>query len=139
MFFIYKAGYDLLEMEVLLTAGLIDAKVESQSENHVPLDDLPYGEEKIEVILKASAQIAYYFKRRIILPNQVIEKELEDFNIKIEFQELISPKEYNFAYKLANIIKIIKKFSHPLPLNIFTKNKFSDLSNLTFLVKSFFR
>ena len=36
------------------------------------------GEEKREIVLKVSAEVAGYFKRRKLIANQVIEKELED-------------------------------------------------------------
>jgi predicted DNA-binding transcriptional regulator YafY len=34
-------------------------------------------EEKTEVVLKVSPAVAHYFKRRDLLPNQVIDKELD--------------------------------------------------------------
>lgn len=36
------------------------------------------GEEKKEIVLKIASEIAGYFKRRKLIANQVIEKELED-------------------------------------------------------------
>jgi len=41
-------------------------------------DGIWLGEEKKEIVLKISAEIAGYFKRRKLIANQVIEKELED-------------------------------------------------------------
>jgi predicted DNA-binding transcriptional regulator YafY len=41
-------------------------------------DGIFFSEDKIEVILKASTKVAHYFQRRDLLPNQVIEKELEN-------------------------------------------------------------
>jgi predicted DNA-binding transcriptional regulator YafY len=41
-------------------------------------DGIWLGEEKTEVVLKISSEIAGYFKRRRLIANQVIEKELED-------------------------------------------------------------
>ena len=56
----------------------------------------------MEVILKASAQIAYYFKRRITLPNQVIEKELESGELII-------------SVKVANDMQIIPLIKYWIP------------------------
>jgi predicted DNA-binding transcriptional regulator YafY len=41
-------------------------------------DGIWLGEEKKEIVLKISSEIAGYFKRRKLIANQVIEKELED-------------------------------------------------------------
>lgn len=41
-------------------------------------DGIWLGEEKTEIVLKISSQVAGYFKRRKLIANQVIEKELED-------------------------------------------------------------
>lgn len=41
-------------------------------------DGVWLGEEKREIVLKISAEVAGYFKRRKLIANQVIEKELED-------------------------------------------------------------
>ena len=41
-------------------------------------DGIWMGEEKREIVLKVSAEVAGYFKRRKLIANQVIEKELED-------------------------------------------------------------
>lgn len=41
-------------------------------------DDVWFGEEKTEVLLSVAPQVAYYFKRRKLLPLQVIDKELEN-------------------------------------------------------------
>jgi predicted DNA-binding transcriptional regulator YafY len=41
-------------------------------------DGIWLGEEKTEVVLKISSEVAGYFKRRKLIANQVIEKELED-------------------------------------------------------------
>lgn len=40
-------------------------------------NDIYITEDKTEVVLKVSPQVAHYFKRRNILPNQKIDKELE--------------------------------------------------------------
>lgn len=37
-----------------------------------------FGEERREIVLKVSSDVAAYFKRRKLIANQVIEKELED-------------------------------------------------------------
>jgi predicted DNA-binding transcriptional regulator YafY len=41
-------------------------------------DDVWFGKEKTEVLLSVAPQVAYYFKRRKLLPLQVIDKELEN-------------------------------------------------------------
>ena len=41
-------------------------------------DGIWMGEEKKEIVLKIAREIAGYFKRRKLIANQVIEKELED-------------------------------------------------------------
>jgi predicted DNA-binding transcriptional regulator YafY len=41
-------------------------------------DDVWFGEEKTEVLLSVAPQVAHYFKRRKLLPLQVIDKELEN-------------------------------------------------------------
>lgn len=41
-------------------------------------DGIWLGEEKKEIVLKISGEIAGYFKRRKLIANQIIEKELED-------------------------------------------------------------
>jgi predicted DNA-binding transcriptional regulator YafY len=40
-------------------------------------DDVWFSEEKTEVLLTVAPQVAYYFKRRKLLPQQTIDKELE--------------------------------------------------------------
>jgi hypothetical protein len=41
-------------------------------------DGIWFGEEKKEIVLKISKEVAGYFKRRRLIANQVIEKALED-------------------------------------------------------------
>lgn len=41
-------------------------------------DDVWFSREKTEVLLSVAPQVAYYFKRRKLLPLQVIDKELEN-------------------------------------------------------------
>jgi predicted DNA-binding transcriptional regulator YafY len=41
-------------------------------------DGIWLGEEKTEIVLKVSSEVAGYFKRRKLIANQIIEKELED-------------------------------------------------------------
>lgn len=41
-------------------------------------DDVWFSEEKTEVLLSVAPQVAYYFQRRKLLPQQVIDKELEN-------------------------------------------------------------
>ena len=46
-------------------------------------DGIWFGEEKIEVVMTVSAEAAPYFKRRKLIANQTIEKELEDGSLII--------------------------------------------------------
>jgi len=46
-------------------------------------DGIWLGEEMREIVLKVSAEVAGYFKRRKLIANQVIEKELEDGGLLI--------------------------------------------------------
>ncbi len=41
-------------------------------------DGIWFGEDKKEIVLKIAGEVAAYFKRRKLIANQVIEKELED-------------------------------------------------------------
>jgi len=41
-------------------------------------DGIWLGEDKKEIVLKIAKEVAGYFKRRKLIANQVIEKELED-------------------------------------------------------------
>lgn len=52
-----------------------DAKIDAQLEAE---DGIWLSEEKQEVVMKISHEVAGYFKRRKLIANQVIEKELED-------------------------------------------------------------
>ena len=49
----------------------VDAKIAAE-------DGIWFGEESREIVLKVAAEVAGYFKRRKLIANQVIEKELED-------------------------------------------------------------
>jgi predicted DNA-binding transcriptional regulator YafY len=62
-------------LRVLETHFPADPGVEKQL---VEEDGIWLGEEKREIVLKVSADVAGYFKRRKLIANQVIEKELED-------------------------------------------------------------
>lgn len=46
-------------------------------------DGIWFGESSVEVVLKISNEVAGYFKRRRLITNQVIEKELEDGSLLI--------------------------------------------------------
>tara|TARA_R110002124_G_scaffold147630_1_gene313001 strand:- start:81119 stop:82009 length:891 start_codon:yes stop_codon:yes gene_type:complete len=54
--------------------------------------------EKIEVVLKVSPEVAHYFKRRQLLPEQVIDKELEN-------GELIISSEISYDLQIVPLIK----------------------------------
>ena len=65
-------------------------------------DGIFFSEEKMKVILKASALIAHYFKRRNILPNQIIEKEIDSGELII-------------SAKVANDMQIIPLIKYWIP------------------------
>jgi len=56
-------------------------------------DNIWYGNNQIEVTLQVNKEVASYFKRRKIIPNQIINKELEDGTLivscKVSFDEEI--------------------------------------------------
>lgn len=52
-----------------------DAKIDAQL---VAEDGVWLSKEKVEIVLKVSKDVASYFRRRKLIANQVIEKELED-------------------------------------------------------------
>jgi predicted DNA-binding transcriptional regulator YafY len=58
-------------------------------------DDIWLNPDKIEVVLKVAREAADYFKRRKLIANQVIEKELEDGGLivscKVAHQNQILP------------------------------------------------
>ena len=76
---------DLIETHELYT---IDEEIVENIKNE---DTTWYGSEQIEVVLKVDSSVAEYFKRRKILANQTIIKELEDggmlVSTKITFDE----------------------------------------------------
>lgn len=41
-------------------------------------DGIYFGSDRKEIVLRVHNKVAYYFRRRNVLPNQVIEKELDD-------------------------------------------------------------
>ena len=49
-------------------------------------DSIWFNEEKQEVVISVSSEVAGYFKRRKLIANQVIEKELQDGSIIISAQ-----------------------------------------------------
>jgi len=59
----------------------LDSKFKADPEVNRTLEDddgIWIGEEKKEIVLKISKEVAVYFKRRKLIANQIIEKELED-------------------------------------------------------------
>jgi predicted DNA-binding transcriptional regulator YafY len=62
-------------LRTLETTFVADPSVEKTL---VEEDGIWLGEEKREIVMKISAEVAGYFKRRKLIANQVIEKELED-------------------------------------------------------------
>ena len=60
---------------------MLDTRFEADPEIEKKLveeDGIWMGEEKREIVLKVAKEVAGYFKRRKLIANQVIEKELED-------------------------------------------------------------
>ena len=62
-------------LRTLETTFAADPQVEKTL---VEEDGIWLGEEKREIVMKISAEVAGYFKRRKLIANQVIEKTLED-------------------------------------------------------------
>ena len=68
-------------------------KIEETSQTFKPIqsildtiedeDNVWYGNNQTEVILSVNKEVAEYFKRRKILPNQIIAKELDDGSLEI--------------------------------------------------------
>ena len=67
-------------LKVLETQFAADPSVEQTLRDE---DGIWLGEEKREIVLKVSADVAGYFKRRKLIANQIIEKELEDGGLLI--------------------------------------------------------
>ncbi|BCO29034.1 hypothetical protein MIZ03_3945 [Rhodoferax lithotrophicus] len=65
-------------------------------------DDIWLNEKKLEVVLKISGPAANYFKRRKLLANQVIEKELEDGGMLV-------------SSKVAHVNQILPTVRHWIP------------------------
>jgi predicted DNA-binding transcriptional regulator YafY len=60
---------------------MLETRFEADSDIEKKLveeDGIWMGEEKREIVLKVAKEVAGYFKRRKLIANQVIEKELED-------------------------------------------------------------
>ena len=60
---------------------MLETRFEADPEIELKLveeDGIWMGEEKREIVLKVAKEVAWYFKRRKLIANQVIEKELED-------------------------------------------------------------
>ena len=62
-------------MKTLAGSFLWEASIDTQLAEE---DGIWLSEEKQEIVLKVSKEVASYFKRRRLIANQVIEKELED-------------------------------------------------------------
>lgn len=82
----YLAGRDADRLKTFAfgkieSVKLLDSQFEAEPAIDKTLaeeDGIWLGEEKKEIVLKIAATIAGYFKRRKLIANQVIEKELED-------------------------------------------------------------
>ena len=68
-------AFTSLLLEKLWKSIFVDPTVD---QTLVEEDGIWLGEEKTEIVLKISSEVAGYFKRRKLIANQVIEKELED-------------------------------------------------------------
>jgi predicted DNA-binding transcriptional regulator YafY len=62
-------------LQLLVSHFFADAQIEKQLAEE---DGIWLNEEKKEIVLKVDQKVAGYFKRRKLIANQVIEKELED-------------------------------------------------------------
>lgn len=82
----YLAGRDGEKLKTFSFAkieslGLLDTRFDPEPEVEKKLadeDGIWLGEEKTEIVLKIASEVAGYFKRRKLIANQIIEKELED-------------------------------------------------------------
>jgi predicted DNA-binding transcriptional regulator YafY len=82
----YLAGRDGEKLKTFSFAKIervrmLESRFEADPELEKKLveeDGIWLGEERREIVLKVSAEVAGYFKRRKLIANQVIEKELED-------------------------------------------------------------
>ena len=70
----------ILHLKVLDTAFNWDATIDTKISSD---DGIWHSETQREVVLKASPEVAGYFKRRKLIANQVIEKELSDGSLII--------------------------------------------------------
>lgn len=71
--------FSKIEQVVPLDTSFVhDQRIESKL---LEEDGIWLGEEKKEIVLKISREVAGYFKRRKLIANQIIEKELEDGGI----------------------------------------------------------
>ena len=66
---------------------------------------------------------ADYHKRVAERCVEAIENELKDFNIKVEFQDLISPRFYNFSNDSINVEYTLENNSFDLVLDYLNENK----------------
>ena len=65
----------IARLRILETGYVWDSHIDTQLTSQ---DSIWLSEEKQEVVLKISRDVASYFKRRQLIANQIIEKELED-------------------------------------------------------------
>lgn len=70
----------IAELHVLDSQFPADSTVEEKLATE---DGIWFREERVEIILKIASDVAGYFKRRKLIANQVIEKELEDGSLLV--------------------------------------------------------
>jgi predicted DNA-binding transcriptional regulator YafY len=71
-------AFTLVKIDRLQVADAIFASDPSVHKTLIQEDDIWLNEKKLEVVLKITGQAASYFRRRKLVANQVIDKELEE-------------------------------------------------------------
>ena len=71
-------SFSFTKIDRLLVSDRVFVPDDEVSQKLIDEDDIWLNPEKTEVVLKIAYEAASYFKRRKLLSNQVIEKELED-------------------------------------------------------------
>ncbi len=87
----YLAGKEKDKLKTFSFSKILHLNVTNETYKHDPSveelleseEGIWVSEEKIEVVLKVSHEVTGYFKRRKLIANQVIEKELEDGSLII--------------------------------------------------------
>ena len=88
--------------------------------------DIYIAEDKTEVVLKVSAKVAHYFKRRDILPNQKLDKELET-------GELIVSSSIAYDLQIISLIKFWMPHLQVISPKEITEQVISDINEFKLL------